>query len=105
GSLVLGLPIGVVLGNMFNWRAPFILIAVLTILLLTGVKLFMGKVEPRPSISLRKQIATLKNQKILLAHFTTFFFLAGHFTLYGFLTPYAKDVLGFSATTISVLYF
>src|SRR5690625_2605807 len=29
GSLVLGLPIGVLLGNLFSWRAPFMLIAVL----------------------------------------------------------------------------
>ena len=105
GSLVLGLPIGVVLGNMFNWRAPFILIAVLSLLLFIGVKLLMGKVEPRAVIPLKQQIATLKNHKILFAHFTTFFFLAGHFALYGFLTPYAKEVVGFSAATISILYF
>lgn len=105
GSLVLGLPIGVVLGNAFHWRAPFILITILTLLLLIGIKLWMGKVEPKPVVPLKEQIATLKDKKILFAHFTTFFFLAGHFTFYAFLTPYAKDVVGFSATTISILYF
>lgn len=105
GSLVLGLPIGVLLGNIFHWRAPFILIAVLSLFLLFGVKLLMGKVEPRPVLPLKTQIATLKNNKILFAHFTTFFFLAGHFTFYAFLTPYAKNIIGFSATTISILYF
>ena len=105
GSLVLGLPIGVLLGNTFHWRAPFILIAVLTLFLLIGVKMFMGKVNPRPIIPLKTQMATLKNRKILFAHFTTFFFLAGHFTFYAFLTPYAKNIIGFSATTISILYF
>src|SRR5699024_7362138 len=100
-----GLPIGVVLGNTFNWRAPFILIALLTILLFIGVKLLMGRVPPKPAIPLKQQILTLKDHRVLFAHFTTFFFLAGHFTLYGFLTPYAKDVVGFSAMTISVLYF
>ncbi|MEI3608361.1 MFS transporter [Pseudogracilibacillus sp. SO10305] len=105
GSLVLGLPIGVMLGNMFGWRAPFVLISILTILLIIAVPIFMEKVAPKQPIPIRKQIATLKNAKISLAHATTFFFLAGHFTLYGYLTPYTKEVLGFSGTTISVLYF
>src|SRR5699024_2840446 len=77
GSLVLGLPIGVMLGNMFGWRAPFVLISILTILLIIAVPIFMEKVAPKQPIPIRKQIATLKNAKISLAHATTFFFLAG----------------------------
>lgn len=104
GSLVLGLPIGVFLGNTINWRAPFVLTALLTILLLIGVKLTLEKVQPTQVVTLREQIATLKNNRILLAHATTFFFLAGHFTFYGYLTPYAKSVLQFDGMTISILY-
>src|SRR5690606_9277559 len=72
GSLVFGLPIGVMLGNIFNWRAPFILIAILTILLLILIPIFMGKVAPTQAISLRKQIAVLKIPQIKFAHLTTF---------------------------------
>lgn len=105
GSLVLGLPIGVMLGNIFHWRAPFILITVLTFLLLFGVYFFMEKVAPKPVVSLRKQFNTLKNSRLLSAHLTTFFFLAGHFVLYGYLTPYVKELLLFEGMTISILYF
>ncbi|HLR42377.1 MAG TPA: MFS transporter [Pseudogracilibacillus sp.] len=104
GSLVLGLPIGVFLGNMFGWRAPFVLIALLTVGLLIMVPIFMEKVAPRAPITIREQLATLKNSKISFAHLTTFFFLAGHFTFYAYLTPYTKEVLGFSGATISILY-
>ncbi|MDO6575657.1 MFS transporter, partial [Staphylococcus pasteuri_A] len=31
-SLVLGVPIGLMLGNAFGWKAPFVLILVLTLL-------------------------------------------------------------------------
>src|SRR5690625_7542841 len=57
GSLVLGLPIGVFLGNTINWRAPFVLTALLTILLLIGVKLTLEKVQPTQVVTLREQIA------------------------------------------------
>lgn len=105
GSLVLGLPIGVLLGNLFNWRVPFILVAILTIILLITMRVSLGKVEAGETIPLREQVRTLKNYRVLFAHLTTFFFLAGHFTLYGFLTPYVKTTMGFAGITISILYF
>lgn len=105
GSLVLGLPIGVMLGNIFSWRAPFVLISVLTIVLMILIPIFMEKIPPREIVPLRMQIATLKNSKISFAHATTFFFLAGHFTLYGYLTPFVKETMQWDGTTISLLYF
>lgn len=104
GSLVLGLPIGVFLGNMFNWRVPFGLVALLTIFLFFGAKLTLGKVAASQVLTLREQLVTLKNHRILFAHATTFFFLAGHFTFYAFLTPYSKTILQFDGFTISIMY-
>lgn len=104
GSLVLGLPVGVFLGNTINWQAPFVLTAVLTVFLMIGIRFTLEKVQPTQVVTLREQIITLKNNRVLLAHATTFFFLAGHFTFYGYLTPYAKNVLQFDGLTISVLY-
>lgn len=105
GSIVLGVPIGILLGHSFGWRAPFLVIAILTIALMLSVYLFLGKVYSSPPVSLKKQIATLKSRSVLFAHFTTFFFLAGHFTLYGFLTPFSKTLLGFDGIAITVMYF
>lgn len=105
GSLVLGLPVGVLLGNLFNWRVPFILVAILTIILLITMRVSLGRVEAGETIPLREQVRTLKDYRVLFAHLTTFFFLAGHFTLYGFITPYVKTTMGFAGITISILYF
>lgn len=104
GSLVLGVPIGLMLGNAFGWRAPFILITVLTVLSITGVYFFMGKIDPKPAIPIGKQLLTLKNRKILFAQLTTFLFLAGHLTLYGYLTPFLKMALGLEGTWVSIVY-
>ncbi|HLS23540.1 MAG TPA: MFS transporter [Pseudogracilibacillus sp.] len=104
GSLVLGLPIGVFLGNFINWRAPFILTAFLTLLLFVGVHFTLQQVKPTQVVTLREQLATLKDHRVFLAHATTFFFLAGHFTFYGYLTPYVKETMNFDGLTISILY-
>lgn len=104
GSLVFGLPIGVFLGNVVNWRMPFITIALLTILLIMVSKLKIGNIEPTQVVTLREQLRTLKNIRISFAHLTTFFFLAGHLTFNGYLTPYAKSILHFDGHTISIMY-
>lgn len=103
-SLVFGLPIGVFLGNIFNWRTPFIAIALFAILLFVLTYRMVGNIKPTQVVTLREQIFTLKNARILFAHLTTFFFLAGHLTLNGYLTPYAKEMLNFDGMMISIMY-
>ncbi|MDQ0481858.1 MFS transporter [Guptibacillus hwajinpoensis] len=103
-SLVLGVPIGLMLGNTFGWRAPFVLIIVLTLLSMAGVYFFMEKIQPKPAIPLKKQIQTLKDNRIFTAQLTSFLFLSGHLTLYGYLTPFLKSSLGLSGNWVSIVY-
>ncbi|GAA0441442.1 MFS transporter [Virgibacillus salarius] len=104
GSLVLGVPIGLVLGNMFGWRAPFVFIVLLSLLSMIGVYYFMEKVEPKPQVSLKKQIHSLKESKILLGHATTFLYMAGHTILYAYLTPFVKDTMHLGGNWLSIIY-
>ncbi|WP_108671655.1 MFS transporter [Peribacillus acanthi] len=103
-SLVLGVPIGLMLGNAFGWRAPFILIMILTLLSIAGVYFFMDPIHPRPSIPLKMQLRTLKNRKIFYAQLTSFLFLTGHLTFYGYLTPFLKNTMGLNGTWVSIVY-
>ncbi|MFD1850909.1 MFS transporter [Oceanobacillus bengalensis] len=104
GSLVLGVPIGLMLGNAFGWRAPFIFISILTLFSITGIYFFMGRVAPTKQLSLSEQFATLKERKILFAHLTTFILIAGHATLYTYLTPFVKTTMGLDGTWVSIIY-
>lgn len=105
GSLVLGVPIGLTIGNGFGWRAPFLFIAILTLASMVAVALTLGTIQPKPVISIKKQIQTLKDQKIFSAQLTSFIFLTGHLTLYAYLTPFLKSEMGLNATWVSIVYF
>ena len=105
GSLVIGVPIGLVIGHRFGWRSPFLLIAVLTLISMMGIMLFLDKIEPRPIISISKQLETLKKPKILFAQLTSLLFLTGHLTLYAYLTPFLQTSLHLNSTWISIFYF
>lgn len=104
GSIVLGLPIGLILGTTFNWRAPFILIIFLTVIAFIGVYMGLGEIKAKPFVPLIQQIGTLKDKKILFAQLTIFLFLCGHTVLYAYFTPYLKDILGFDGMMVSLAY-
>lgn len=104
-SLVLGVPIGIYLGSSFGWRAPFVLITVLTILSIIGVHMFMEKVAPRPATPLKSLLVGFKNLKLFLALFTTFMYMAGHTVMYAYFKPYLQSTTNLSVTWIGILYF
>lgn len=104
-ALVVGLPIGVLMGHAYGWRSPFILVAVLAMLLIGGVSAFFGSVPIRPPAPLKRQLQALRNGKVLFGQLTTFFFLAGHFTLYGYLTPFVIATMAFGGTLVTLVYF
>ena len=105
GSIVLGLPIGVSMGHAYGWRSPFLLVMVLALLLMVGVAVFFGKMSTEMPAPLKKQLDALRGRRVLFAHLTTFFFLAGHFTLYGYLTPFVISTMGFGGAVITLVYF
>lgn len=105
-SLVLGLPIGVSMGQVLGWRSPFMLNLGLALILLVLVKLWLGdiaiKAKPTPFATIWR---SLGQRRVLFAHLTTFFFLAGHFSLYGYLTPFVSSQLAYSGALITLVYF
>lgn len=105
GSLVLGVPLGLLLGHAYGWRTPFIFISALTFLSIISIFVFLTKVPPGSVLSLKKQINTLKEKKVVSAQLTSFLFLTGHLTLYAYLTPFLKNIMHVEARWISVFYF
>lgn len=104
-ALVLGVPIGVLLTDAFGWRAPFLLIAFLTMIVMGVTYRFLMPISPGAVVPLREQLASLKSQKIVSAHLVTALFLAGHYTLYAYFTPFLQATLNLNPFWISAVYF
>src|SRR5699024_89920 len=82
----------------------FVLITLLTVLSMAGVFFLMDRVEPKPSSSIKDQLATLKNRKIFFGQSITFLFMTGHTILYAYLTPFSKTALVVVGTWVSIIY-
>lgn len=104
-SLVLGVPIGLVLGDAFGWRAPFVLITVLTLLSTIFVHFFMEKSSPKPPVPLSELWNGLKSSKFLIAHGATILYMTGHTAMYAYFKPYLEEITDLSAGWVNIVYF
>ncbi|MEH6944113.1 MFS transporter [Bacillus sp. JJ722] len=105
GSLVLGVPIGVLIGDKFGWRVLFLIIASLSIVSAVIIHRYLDDLPPEEMIPLRQQLASLKSMKIISAHIVSILVLAGHYVLYAYFTPFLQTTLNLNAFMISVAYF
>ncbi|MFT9819603.1 MFS transporter [Lysinibacillus sp. NPDC056185] len=102
-SLVLGVPLGTIIGENFGWRMTFVLVSVLSIVSMVGIIKFLPKVPPQPAIPLLKQIATLKSKKIASIQLISVLELTGHFIVYTYFTLFLKTTMGLSTNMISMV--
>ncbi len=105
GSLVLGVPIGIVVSQLLGWKAIFYLVSALAAITLIGVYTLLPRVASEQVLSIREQLRSLKHAKIISAHMVTILMLAGHLTLYAYLAPFLQTALHLHSTGISLVYF
>ncbi|MGE7767063.1 MFS transporter [Peribacillus sp. NPDC096540] len=102
-SLVLGVPLGTIIGQNFGWRMTFVLVSVLSIVSMLGIIKFLPKVPPQPAVPLLKQIATLKSKKIASIQLISVLELTGHFIVYTYFTLFLKTSMDLSTNMISMV--
>ena len=104
-SLVLGVPVGILIADLFGWRVLFLGIALLSIGSMLLIYLYLEEIPGEKMVPLTQQIRTLRSGKLMGAHLATLLMLAGHFTLYAYFTPFLETNLQLSSTWISGIYF
>lgn len=104
-SLVLGVPLGIQISNLFGWRVIFLGIAVLSIGSMALISFFLDRIPAEKTIPLSQQLKTMGSGKIISAHLATLFMLAGHYTIYAYFTPFLETELHLNSNWISICYF
>jgi len=101
---VLGMPLHAWIGESFGWRWAFGVVAVLAAAAAVGVwRTVPDGVKP-PPMSLGGWGRVLRNPWLMLLVAVTVLSGAGQFTLFSYMAPYYRDVLGASAGGISFLF-
>lgn len=103
-SLVLGVPIGIVVSDLFGWRVIFLGIALLSIGSMVLIALYIQPIAGGTAVPLKQQLKAVASAKIGSAHLATMFMLAGHYTVYAYFTPFLETILNLNSFWVSVCY-
>jgi predicted MFS family arabinose efflux permease len=103
-AMVVGVPLGSVLGNRQGWRLPFFAVAGLAVCgLLAMLRWLPANLPASAGGKIGTQLAALGNPAILTMMLVTTLGFGGSFATFTFITPILTDVTGFPAATASIL--
>lgn len=102
-AMVLGIPLGRVVGQYFSWQLSFLLIGVCA----AGVMLVLAKNLPAlPSQntgSLSSLPSLFKRRNLMLLYAMTVLIITAHFTAYSYIEPFVLQVGRFKAEQVTIV--
>jgi predicted MFS family arabinose efflux permease len=93
-AIIAGVPLGVLVGEGFGWRATFLGVAGLAALSLLGILARLPRQPPGATASLGERLALAKRGDMLAVLATSVLTVAGTFTVYTYLGVFLAGVAG-----------
>ena len=101
-AMILGLPLGRILGDALGWRVTFGLIGIFAV----GVGVWLYKILPllpsKNSGSLKSLPELARNGLLMVIFLLTAIIISAHFSTYSYIEPFAKDISGFDGKFITI---
>lgn len=102
-ALSLGVPLGTALGNALSWRAAFVVLAGVAVLVMAAAPALLPQVPGTRSAD-SSAAKAFRIPGVLAIAVTTTVVMLGHFTLYTYVAPFLQDA-GISESAVSPVLF
>ncbi|KRF20058.1 MFS transporter [Paenibacillus sp. Soil787] len=102
-AMILGVPIGIAITNLWSWQAIFIILGIFSLLITFVIFRLLPEIEGDTPVPFRQQFKVLGSLVIVSGLFLTFFRESGNSILFTYLTPFIQDVLHLKASNVSII--
>lgn len=102
-AMVLGLPIGRVVGQYFGWRTTFFAIGMGALITLICLIKLLPKLPSEHSGSLKSLPLLFRRPALMSLYLLTAVVVTAHYTAYSYIEPFVQNVAGLSASFATVL--
>ncbi|EGL6283396.1 sugar transporter [Salmonella enterica subsp. enterica serovar Infantis] len=102
-AMVLGLPIGRVVGQYFGWRTTFFAIGMGALITLLCLIKLLPKLPSEHSGSLKSLPLLFRRPALMSLYVLTVVVVTAHYTAYSYIEPFVQNVAGLSAYFATVL--
>jgi DHA1 family L-arabinose/isopropyl-beta-D-thiogalactopyranoside export protein-like MFS transporter len=101
--MVLGLPIGRVVGQYFGWRTTFFIIGLGALVTLIALIKLLPKIPSEHSGSLKSLPLLFRRPALMSLYLLTVVVVTAHYTAYSYIEPFVINVAGFDANFATLL--
>lgn len=98
---IIGVPFGTFIGQQLGWRASFGAIVVIGLISLFGIIRYIPVIHQDKPSSLKQEVRSLFNPKVLLMLLTGAVGCGSLFTVFTYITPLLTDISGFAEHSIT----
>ena len=102
-AIIAGVPLGVLLGQGFGWRATFLGVAGVAALSLAGILAGLPRQEPSAAASLGERLALAKRSDVLAVLATSVLTVAATFTVYTYIGVFWTAVTGLGPRGLAIV--
>ncbi|QIM68855.1 sugar transporter [Basfia succiniciproducens] len=102
-AMVLGLPLGRIIGQAFGWRTTFTLIGVFAALILILIVRLLPKIPSQNAGSLKSLPVLARRPMLITLYIFTILVISAHFTAYSYIEPFMIQISRVSANTATAV--
>ena len=102
-AMIVGLPLGRIIGLALGWRMTFVVIAVVSIMALILLVFVFPKLENPGTFTLRKLPDLFRNRVLVGIYVMLAIYVTGYYTGYSYIEPFMYQVAGMSDIMVTVV--
>lgn len=102
-AMIVGLPLGRMIGLLIGWRITFLMVGIISVLLLIFQTIYLPKLQTTQAFTLNELPDLLKNKQLITIYGIFLLFASAYYTAYSYIEPFLAQVAKLSNNSITLV--